>query len=127
MNIEQIITDAAIKAVQQLYSVEVGKQQIQLQACKPEFEGDLTIVAFPLLKISKKSPEQTANDLGEALKNLLTEVSAFNVVKGFLNLSISDQFWLNAFKGEKQSISADTPKKIMVEYSSPNTNKPLHL
>ena len=130
MNIESKIILAAVNAAQQLYGATISEQQVQLQPCKAEFEGDLTVVVFPLLKISKKSPEQTAQDLGAFINDNLTEVSAFNVVKGFLNLSISDAYWLDAFKN---NLSADASsrygsgKKLMVEYSSPNTNKPLHL
>ncbi len=131
MSIEQKISEAAKNAAQLLYSTEIASSQIQLQACKPEFEGDLTIVVFPLLKISKKSPEQTATDLGEAIKNTLPEISAFNVVKGFLNLSVADSYWLDSFKNLQPHSHSHSPahssKKIMVEYSSPNTNKPLHL
>ena len=130
MSIESKIISAAISAAQQLYGATITEQQVQLQPCKAEFEGDLTVVVFPLLKISKKSPEQTAQELGAFINDNLTEVSAFNVVKGFLNLSISDAYWLDAFKN---NLSADASsrygsgKKLMVEYSSPNTNKPLHL
>ncbi|MFZ9956094.1 MAG: arginine--tRNA ligase [Flavobacteriales bacterium] len=130
MSIDNKIISAVINAAQQLYGASITEQQVQLQPCKAEFEGDLTVVVFPLLKISKKSPEQTAQDLGAFINENLTEVSAFNVVKGFLNLSVADSYWLDAFKN---NLSADASsrygsgKKLMVEYSSPNTNKPLHL
>ncbi|MFM7024048.1 MAG: arginine--tRNA ligase [Flavobacteriales bacterium] len=128
MSIEKIIVDAAIKAVQQSYNTAVNDKQIQVQGTKPEFEGDLTIVVFPLLKISKKSPEETAKDLGEAIKNIAPEVSAYNVVKGFLNLSVSEAYWLKAFTSLNNTLPlTSTGKNLMIEYSSPNTNKPLHL
>ena len=127
MNIENKIISAAISAAQQLYGATITEQQVQLQPCKVEFEGDLTIVVFPLLKISKKSPEQTAQDLGAFINENLTEIAAFNVVKGFLNLSIADAYWVDAFKNKQPFVASTPSKKLMVEYSSPNTNKPLHL
>ncbi len=129
MSIEAILVEAAIKAVKQLYNTDITDKQVQVQNTKPEFEGDLTIVVFPLLKISKKSPEETAKDLGEAIQNSSPEISAFNVVKGFLNLSVSEKYWLNAFKNLNNTLPLPNPnsKILMVEYSSPNTNKPLHL
>ncbi len=127
MNIESKIILAAVNAAQQLYGATISEQQVQLQPCKAEFEGDLTVVVFPLLKISKKSPEQTALDLGAFINDNLTDVSSFNVVKGFLNLSVGDAYWLDSFKNKQADSIGLTGKKLMVEYSSPNTNKPLHL
>ena len=129
MSIESILTSAALQAVQNLYNTALTAQQIQLQSTKPEFEGDLTIVVFPLLKISKKTPEETAKDLGAAIQAATAEVSTFNVVKGFLNLSISEEYWIKSFSELNNSLPLqnDHAKKLMVEYSSPNTNKPLHL
>lgn len=131
MNIEQLIIAATIAAVKELYSQELPENQVSLQATRPEFEGQLTIVVFPIVRLSKKSPESTAADLGEYLVKHIDEVTAFNVIKGFLNLSIADAYWLNLFNSELLSPSFTTVKpngkKVMVEYSSPNTNKPLHL
>jgi arginyl-tRNA synthetase len=129
MSIESILTSAALQAVQNLYNTTLTAQQIQLQSTKPEFEGDLTIVVFPLLKISKKTPEETAKDLGAAIQAATAEVSAFNVVKGFLNLSVSEEYWIKSFSELNNTLPLknEHAKKLMVEYSSPNTNKPLHL
>jgi arginyl-tRNA synthetase len=130
--IEEILIKSIVAALENLYQQNIDKQLIQIQKTKKEFEGDLTIVVFPLLKFSRKKPEQTANEIGEYLENNLEEIQKFNVVKGFLNLVISDNFWLNFFlknhKKEKYGHS-EKPKKenIVIEFSSPNTNKPLHL
>ena len=106
---------------------------IQLQPTRKEFEGDITMVVFPLLKISRKSREQTANDLGGYLVKNAEKINRFNVIKGFLNLVIEDQYWI---EGLNQSATiedfgfkpiTEDSKLAMVEYSSPNTNKPLHL
>jgi arginyl-tRNA synthetase len=125
-----IITEA-VKGVKELYNEEVAESLISLQDTRKEFEGQVTIVVFPLVRVSKKSPEQTANDLGTYLVAHLDEVTAYNVVKGFLNLSIADSFWLNLLNTELLrpdfGILPANGKKVMVEYSSPNTNKPLHL
>ncbi|MDP9081530.1 MAG: arginine--tRNA ligase [Bacteroidota bacterium] len=125
------ILDATVKAVKHLYDTDIAATDINLQETRKEFEGQVTVVTFPFTKFSKKSPEQTATEVGEFLKNELSEVSGFNVVKGFLNLSIADEYWINQLYNE---ILPDTfavvpanGQKVMVEYSSPNTNKPLHL
>ncbi len=131
--IEQILTGAALQAARELYGAEVPVTQIQLQKTKREFEGDITLVVFPLLKISKQTPEKTAEQIGEFLQAQLTEITGFNVVKGFLNLCISREFWLNQLLeidknpayGRFENL--DDPETVMIEYSSPNTNKPLHL
>lgn len=125
------ITTATINAIKELYSQEVAESVINIQETRKEFEGQVTIVVFPITKISKKSPEETATAIGEYLVANVAEVSAFNVVKGFLNLSIADDYWINLFNNELLNddfgkIKANG-KKVMVEYSSPNTNKPLHL
>lgn len=114
-----------------LYNQEIADNLVQLQKTRKEFEGDLTLVTFPLLRISKKSPEQTAQEIGEELVAKIDEITAFNVVKGFLNLSISDTFWINKLSqiGGEQNFGfyANSGKTYLVEYASPNTNKPLHL
>ncbi len=130
--IEEILINNTVAALEILYKQKVDKQLIQIQKTKKEFEGDLTIVVFPLLKFSRKNPEQTANEIGEYLKNNLDEINKFNVVKGFLNLVISDEFWLDFFlqnhKKEKyEYFEKNNGESIVIEFSSPNTNKPLHL
>ncbi len=133
MNIEQQINAAALAAVKELYGAEVPAKMIQLQKTKKEFEGSLTLVTFPLLKTSHKKPEETAQEIGEYLKANCPVVSDFNVVKGFLNIVISEDAWLNLLNrinadehfGEQKA--TDESPLVMVEYSSPNTNKPLHL
>ncbi len=133
MKIESIISKAAIDAVKSLYGQEVNEKMVQLQKTKREFEGSLTLVVFPFLKISKKKPEDTAQEIGQYLMNNCEAIAAFNVVKGFLNLVISPKAWVellcsindNEKFGEK-AVTPDSPL-VMIEYSSPNTNKPLHL
>lgn len=131
MNIEQHIIAATVAAVKELYNQDLPENQVSLQDTRTEFEGQITIVVFPVVRFSKKSPEATATDLGEYLVQHLPEVTAFNVVKGFLNLSIADAYWVNLFNSDLLSPEFGTfkpnGKKVMVEYSSPNTNKPLHL
>lgn len=130
MNIEQKLSEKVIEAISTLYGASIEK--IDFEKTNPDFEGDLTLVVFPFLKISKKKPEDTANEIGNYLKSNTAEIASFNVVKGFLNIVIDDAFWLNYFKtinGQpfiKDSLPANAPL-VMVEYSSPNTNKPLHL
>ncbi len=130
MTIEQTLAGKTKEALQTLYGVELDK--IAFEKTNPDFEGDFTLVVFPFLKVSKKKPEDTATDIGNYLKQHTAEIASFNVVKGFLNLVISDSYWLNYFKGinGKPLISVTLPANaptVMVEYSSPNTNKPLHL
>ena len=133
MKIEDQITSAALAAVKDLYGVEVPEKMIQLQKTRSDFEGNLTLVTFPLLKTSHKKPEDTAQDLGEYLKKNCKAVADFNVVKGFLNLVIAQSAWVGLLNdinsdekfGEKR-VTDDSPL-VMIEYSSPNTNKPLHL
>lgn len=131
MNIEQHILTAAIAAVKQLYNQDIPENQVNLQDTRAEFEGQITIVVFPIVRFSKKLPEATAVDLGEYLVEHIEEVTAFNVIKGFLNLSIADTYWVNLFNTTILDASFGkikaNGKKVMVEYSSPNTNKPLHL
>ena len=131
MNPESFIYEKAKMAVEALYSAEVNEKMIQTQATRKEFEGDITLVTFPLLKTSRKSPEVTAQEIGAWLKDNCPEVEAFNVIKGFLNIKFSEWFWQGIF-GDMYSAEdfgqlPSTGKTIMVEYSSPNTNKPLHL
>lgn len=133
MKIEEQITTAALAAVKELYGAEVPAQMIQLQKTRTDFEGNLTLVAFPLLKTSRKKPEDTAQEMGAYLKAHCKTVADFNVVKGFLNLVIAPAAWVGLLNdinadekfGERRA-TADSPL-VMVEYSSPNTNKPLHL
>lgn len=133
MKIEEQITTAALAAVKELYGADVPTQMIQLQKTKANFEGNLTLVTFPLLKTSRKNPEETAKEIGAYLKDNCNAISDYNVVKGFLNLVIAPAAWIGLLNdihanekfGEKQ-VTADSPL-AMVEYSSPNTNKPLHL
>jgi len=128
---ESIIIEKVIEGINHLYGESAQESQVQVQKTRPDFEGDLTVVVFPFLKASKKSPEQTAQDLGTYLVEKIDQVEAFNVVKGFLNLSISANYWLNEFKTisttENFGYTQNSGKTYMVEYSSPNTNKPLHL
>lgn len=133
MNIENIITQGVKDAVRTLYATEVADSLIQLQETRKEFTGDITLVTFPFLKISRKAPEQTGTDIGNYLKENLAEVEDFSVVKGFLNLVISSNYWISML-GEAINtknygiVSPDSSgHSVMVEYSSPNTNKPLHL
>ena len=133
MKIESIISGSVVEAVKALYDQEVSPKMVQLQKTKQEFEGNLTLVVFPFLKISKKKPEDTAQEIGQYLKDNCTAVASFNVVKGFLNLVIAQSAWLELLAdidadpkyGEKKA--DDNSPLVMIEYSSPNTNKPLHL
>lgn len=131
MNIEQQIIAATVAAVKELYNQDLPENQVSLQDTRAEFEGQITIVVFPVVRFSKKSPEVTATELGDYLVEHIKELTAFNVVKGFLNLSIADAYWVNLFNTELLNPEFGTfkpnGKKVMVEYSSPNTNKPLHL
>jgi arginyl-tRNA synthetase len=125
------IIEATLKALKYLYSTDVAVGDINLQETRKEFEGQVTIVTFPFTRYSKKSPEQTGHEIGAYLQNELKEMAGFNVIKGFLNVSLSDDYWLNQLSNEilPDSFAVFKPngKTVMVEYSSPNTNKPLHL
>ena len=133
MNIEALISKAAGEAVKALYGMEASEKMLQLQKTRNEFEGNLTLVVFPFVKVAKKSPEQTAQEIGEYLVQNCSAIEKFNVVKGFLNLSIGDGAWVQLLEaidkddnfGMKQA--TDDSPLVMIEYSSPNTNKPLHL
>ena len=133
MTIENVISGAVSKAVKELYGAETDPTSVNPAPTKKEFEGDMTVVVFPYLKISHKKPEDTAREIGEWLVANEPAVKNFNVVKGFLNLTINPAWWL----GMLHDIAADPEfgmcratedsDLVMVEYSSPNTNKPLHL
>ena len=133
MNIEQKLVSSVIGGLKALYGQDVPAAQIQLQKTKKEFEGHLTLVVFPFLRMSKKGPEQTAQEIGEYLQANEPSVAAFNVIKGFLNLTIASSAWielLNGIHADKQYgivAATDNSPLVMIEYSSPNTNKPLHL
>ena len=133
MNIEQKLVSSVIGGLKALYGQDVPAAQVQLQKTKKEFEGHLTLVVFPFLRMSKKGPEQTAQEIGEYLQANEPSVAAFNVIKGFLNLTIASSAWielLNGIHADKQygiMAATDNSPLVMIEYSSPNTNKPLHL
>ncbi len=131
--IEQAIHNAVASALKSLYNIEVKPEDVVLQTTKKEFVGDYTIVVFPYVKQAHKAPDQVANELGAAVKDTVDEISDFNVIKGFLNFSISDSYWTK-FVAERVGdttfglkSAAKDAKPVVVEYSSPNTNKPLHL
>lgn len=133
MNIENKLLTAVVHGIKALYGQEVPPSQVQLQKTKKEFQGHLTLVVFPFLKLSKKGPEQTATEIGEYLKTNEPAIASYNVIKGFLNLTIESAEWialLNAIHAEPAygivEPTSDSPL-VMIEYSSPNTNKPLHL
>ena len=130
--IDSLIAGKTVEAVQKLYGQEVKPESISLQKTRPEFEGDLTLTVFPLTKISRKAPELTANEIGNYLAENLPEIKRFNVIKGFLNLVIDDNYYLRHFYQNLNIpdygyTKEGDSKPVMVEYSSPNTNKPLHL
>ncbi len=133
MSIEATLAKSTVEAIKSLYGAEFNEEKIQLQKTRKEFEGDFTLVVFPFLQLSKKRPEETAQEIGEYLKANQPVISSFNVVKGFLNIAISPSYWIELLKEidstEKWGTTAVTEESplVMVEYSSPNTNKPLHL
>ncbi|MBR5585528.1 MAG: arginine--tRNA ligase [Alistipes sp.] len=128
MNIEEFISSVVKRAAEELYGVS---DNLQIQKTRKEFEGDYTVVVFPLLKASRKSPEATATELGEKIAATTPEIKSFNVIKGFLNLAIDASFWAARFTeivaAEDYGMAPASGRTIMIEYSSPNTNKPLHL
>ena len=130
MNIEAFISDAVNRTVSALYG-DAAAAQLQIQRTRKEFEGDYTLVVFPLLRASRKSPEATATEIGEQLVADVAQIESFNVIKGFLNISLSAGLWGECFddiyKAENYGQAAPTGRTVMIEYSSPNTNKPLHL
>ena len=133
MHLEKILSHRAVEAVVSLYGISSDADLLQVQETRKEFEGNYTLVVFPLLKISKQSPEATAKAIGDYMQAHCPEVERYNVIKGFLNLVISDTFWLNFIAGTVIDDSygytepAEGVPQKMIEYSSPNTNKPLHL
>ncbi|MDP4201599.1 MAG: arginine--tRNA ligase [Bacteroidota bacterium] len=133
MSIEAKITQAVITAVKELYGADTDAKTVQLQKTKKEFEGDLTVVVFPFAKAARKGPEQAASEIGEYLKANEPLITSFNVIKGFLNLSIAQNYWLqtlaaiNANDIFGTANATEESPLVMIEYSSPNTNKPLHL
>ena len=128
INIEEFISSVVKRAAEELYGVS---DNLQIQKTRKEFEGDYTVVVFPLLKASRKSPEATATELGEKIAATTPEIKSFNVIKGFLNLAIDASFWTARFAeivaAEDYGMAPASGRTIMIEYSSPNTNKPLHL
>ncbi|HOG25916.1 MAG TPA: arginine--tRNA ligase [Bacteroidales bacterium] len=131
MNAEIIINKALDIALKKLYATEPAQQVLQVQATRKDFEGDYTVVVFPLLSISKKSPEQTATELGQAILEIVPQIESFQVIKGFLNLKMSPFYWMDRLQDIAQTpgygSKPSSGKTVMVEFSSPNTNKPLHL
>ena len=130
MNTENFILQIVASSVEALYGA-ADASQLQIQKTRKEFEGDYTLVTFPLLKLSRKSPEATATEIGEHIVANNAQISSFNVIKGYLNLVIAPAFWAERFAevaaNEDFGQAAPTGRTIMIEYSSPNTNKPLHL
>ena len=130
MSIEQYITSQVTAVVEYLYG-PVAESQIQIQKTRKEFEGDFTLVVFPLVKMARKSPEAVATEIGEKLVERAFDIASFNVIKGFLNISLTKEFWATRFENlaanENYGVAEPTGRTIMIEYSSPNTNKPLHL
>jgi len=133
MDIESRLIETVIEAVHKIYDQAPDKKTIQIQKTRKDFEGDFTLVVFPLLRISKKPPEQTATELGDYLQENIKEIDSYNVIKGFLNLSIHKSFWLSFLNSVGSNADygfikeSETSNTVMIEYSSPNTNKPLHL
>lgn len=130
-SIQQTLIEQTVQAVKALYAADIPASQISLQETRKEFEGQITIVTFPVTRFSKLSPEQTGSEIGAFLQSVIPEIEAFNVIKGFLNVSLADSYWKSLL--QDQLLQADygqlpaNGKRLMVEYSSPNTNKPLHL
>lgn len=130
-SIQNRLIEVTVQAVKQLYNADISENQIALQETRKEFEGQITIVTFPVTRFSKKSPEQTGTEMGEYLKAHISAITDFNVIKGFLNICLSDEYWISLLNEtivkSDFGVFPSNGKKIMVEYSSPNTNKPLHL
>lgn len=131
MTIAELVAGATAAVIQELYGARVAAADIPINETRKEFEGDVTVVVFPFTRWSKKSPEETARELGSRLQGRLEEIDRFNVVKGFLNIVMSDRYWLTRVKviagAGNYGFQPPRGEKVMVEYSSPNTNKPLHL
>ncbi|MGE8291669.1 MAG: arginine--tRNA ligase [Sphingobacterium sp.] len=130
-SIQKRLVEVTVQAVKALYNADILEHQIALQATRKEFEGQITIVTFPVTRFSKSSPEQTGKEIGTYLQQHITEISDFNVIKGFLNIVLSDDYWVSLLNetivAKDFGVFPANGKKLMVEYSSPNTNKPLHL
>src|SRR5690554_2897582 len=131
MNIRDQIIKVTQEAVRDLYAVDLPEDQITLQETRKEFKGHFTLVTFPIIRFAKKSPEQTGHEIGEYLQNKIDSIVDFNIIKGFLNLVLSSDYWFDRLKNEisdsDYGFFPKNGKKLMLEYSSPNTNKPLHL
>ena len=132
MSTPELLARKVAEIVNSKYNAQINLSDVQVQKTLPEFEGDITVVVFPFLRYSKMNPVQTGEDIGDALVNELNEIDSFNVIKGFLNLSLKNDNWgaiLNALARNKNlgQLNKENPNKLIVEYSSPNTNKPLHL
>jgi len=133
MSIDLIIRDKIVEAIEKCYQQQIDTNLVQLQNTRKEFEGDITVVVFPFVRMSKKSSELTAAEIGDYLQQHVTEVKKYNVVKGFLNLVISSEYWISVLNSISLATNygiteaTESSKLVMVEYSSPNTNKPLHL
>ena len=131
MNIINIIQEGVVKAVNTLYNEEIGTDKVTMSATRKEFTGDFTVVTFPFTKIARKKPDEIGEEMGKFLVDNIREVSGYNVIKGFLNLEIDDQFWKSFLEEvsaiENYGTQTSNGRKVMVEFSSPNTNKPLHL
>lgn len=131
MNIQDQIIKATQQAVKDLYAVDLSEDQITLQETRKEFKGHFTLVTFPIIRFAKKSPEQTGQEIGEYLKSKIASIVDFNIIKGFLNLELSSDYWFDRLKDEISNpdygFFPQNGKKLILEYSSPNTNKPLHL
>ncbi len=133
MGIEKQIKEAVARAIKDIYGADLRAEDVSLELTRKDQPGDFTVVVFPLLRISRQKPEETANDIGAFLKNELSSIHSFNVVKGFLNLQLSHSYWLsilqNVLENENYGfvVAGDDAPLMMIEYSSPNTNKPLHL
>jgi arginyl-tRNA synthetase len=130
--IEKLLENKVIEAVNSLFASEISASQVQIQKTRKDFEGDFTLVVFPLLKASRKSPEITAAEIGKFLQESMPEIDSFNVIKGFLNLVISQDYWMGFFTASHSDprfgyLPVNNEQPVVVEYSSPNTNKPLHL
>ncbi len=132
MMIEKIVIEKVVSAIRDLYGKDADNKIITIQKTRPEFDGEITVVIFPLTKMSGKSPEETAHEIGGYLKENVAEIDTFNVVKGFLNLVVSQAYWMDVFYTNLSNpafgfASPDDSQPIVIEYSSPNTNKPIHL
>jgi len=131
--IEQIIRTLAIAAIESSWNTKVAGEGVQIQKTRKEFQGDYTLVVFPLLKLSRRSPEETANTIGAYIEEHSPMISGFNVIKGFLNLVVAQSFWREVLEGDLHQAGygatsiTDSSPRVVIEYSSPNTNKPLHL